>query len=269
MSGFYKLNQQVLKMDVIKDKEKILFNHYLMQKENLQRLKGDLPKGQFYLTVRNVSEDLDITFAKAQRIIKRFEEMGIIGIIKLGGKNKTPSIYSYNSIFKTDTDSDTMSDTDSDTVKSSIFNSLNEIIDTVGDTVNDTHNDTSKKELLKRNTKKNLFVENSNEMNLSKLLFSLMQSNNSNVKQPNFQSWSKEFDYILRIDKRDIEEVRRVIEWCQSDSFWKTNILSPKSLRKHYDRLALKMQEDKKQQNKIIPLHNRNWEKEEQRKYKY
>lgn len=252
-------------MDVIKDKEKILFNHYLMQKENLQRLKGDLPKGQFYLTIRNVSEDLDITFAKAQRIIKRFEEKGIIGIIKLGGKNKTPSIYSYNSIFKTDTDSDTMNNTDSDTVKSSISNSLNEIIDTVGDT----HNDTSKKELLKRNTKKNPFVENSNEMMLSKLLFSLMQSNNQNVKQPNFQSWSKEFDYILRIDKRDIEEVRKVIEWCQNDSFWKTNILSPSSLRKQYDRLTLKMKVCEKQQNNIIPLHSRDWEKEENRHYKY
>ena len=55
MNGFYKLNQEVLKMDVIKNKDEILFNHYLMQKENLQRLKGDLPKGQFYLSLSTVS----------------------------------------------------------------------------------------------------------------------------------------------------------------------------------------------------------------------
>lgn len=34
-------------MNVIKDKDKILFNHYLMQKENLQRLKGIYLKVNF------------------------------------------------------------------------------------------------------------------------------------------------------------------------------------------------------------------------------
>lgn len=102
----------------------------------------------------------------------------------------------------------------------------------------------SKKENIKRNIKKNLFIENSKEMNLSKLLFSLMQINNPKAKQPNFQNWSKEFDYILRIDKKNIEEVERVIKWCQHDSFWKSNILSPKKLREKYDQLYLKMIEE-------------------------
>ena len=70
-------------------------------------------------------------------------------------KDKTPSIYSYNSIFKTDTVGDTVSDTVSDTVKLSIINCLNKVTDTVGDTVSDTHSDTSKKEILKRNIKNN------------------------------------------------------------------------------------------------------------------
>ena len=81
-------------------------------------------------------------------------------------------------------------------------------------------------------------------MNLSKLLFSLMQINNPKAKQPNFQNWSKEFDYILRIDNKNIEEVEGVIRWCQHDSFWKSNILSPKKLREKYDQLYLKMIEE-------------------------
>ncbi|MDO4403388.1 MAG: hypothetical protein Q4C19_10810, partial [Clostridiaceae bacterium] len=71
-------------MDVIKNKDEILFNHYLMQKENLQRLKGDLPKGQFYLTIRTACNDLQVSFAKTQRIIKKFEELRIISLIQKG-----------------------------------------------------------------------------------------------------------------------------------------------------------------------------------------
>ena len=93
-------------------------------------------------------------------------------------------------------------------------------------------------------SKNNIFIENSNEMELSRLLFSLMQSNNPKVKQPNFQSWSKQFDYILRIDKRQIEDVTMLIRWCQSNSFWKSNILSPNKLREKYDMLYLKMIEE-------------------------
>ncbi len=99
-------------------------------------------------------------------------------------------------------------------------------------------------------TSNNIFIENSKEMMLAKLLFSLMQSNNPKVKQPNFQSWSKEFDYILRIDKREIEDVTKLIRWCQSNSFWKSNILSPKKLREKYDMLYLKMIEESRKNQK-------------------
>ena len=99
-------------------------------------------------------------------------------------------------------------------------------------------------------SKNNIFIENSNEMELSRLLFSLMQSNNPKVKQPNFQSWSKQFDYILRIDKRQIEDVTMLIRWCQSNSFWKSNILSPNKLREKYDMLYLKMIEESRKNQK-------------------
>lgn len=48
-----------------------------------------------------------------------------------------------------------------------------------------------------------------------------------------------DMDKLLRIDKRDAAEVRAVINWCQENSFWRSNILSAAKLRKQYDTLRL------------------------------
>lgn len=90
-----------------------------------------------------------------------------------------------------------------------------------------------------------IFVEDSKEMRLSKLLFSLIKRNNDKAKKPNLQTWCKHMDYILRIDKREYEDVKAVIEWCQNDDFWQTNILSTQKLRKQYEQLYIKMLKDK------------------------
>ena len=95
--GFYKLNNKILKFNISKNKEEILFNHYIMQKENIQRIKNELPKGQFYLTIRTVCNDLEVTYGKARHLINTFEKLDIITLVKAGGKNRTPSIYLYNS----------------------------------------------------------------------------------------------------------------------------------------------------------------------------
>ncbi|MCE5168507.1 DUF4373 domain-containing protein [Paenibacillus profundus] len=61
------------------------------------------------------------------------------------------------------------------------------------------------------------------------------------VKEPNFQKWADDFRKIMELDKRDPKELREVIDWCTTDSFWSTNILSPKKLRDKYTDLAMKM----------------------------
>ena len=181
--GFYKINNEVLKLDIKKHKDEILFNHYLMQKENLQRLKGGLPKGQFYISIRTACEDLDLSFAKVRRIIKTFEKTNIITVISKGKNSETPSIFLYNMAIKNDTVNDTINDTVNNTVKLSDFNAFSNIVNTVNDTINDTVNDTSKKEILKRNIKNNniskdiyvstnvdLVIEKWNSLNLSKIV---------------------------------------------------------------------------------------------------
>ena len=156
--GFYQVNSEVLKFDRCKDVEKIMFNHYIIQKENLQRVKHDLPRGQFYLTTRNISNDLMISLSKAQRLIKEFMRIKIIEIVKLGGKDRTPSIYAYITS-KGNTVTETVFDTIFDTVKPNNINILENVSDTTLDTVIDTEMDTSKKENLIKELNKNIKIE--------------------------------------------------------------------------------------------------------------
>ena len=84
------------------------------------------------------------------------------------------------------------------------------------------------------------FLETDNQMKAARYLFSKIRGNNPKAKEPNWQSWARDFDLIFRVDKRDREEVRRLIDFSQSDPFWLTNVLSPSSFRKHFDALTLK-----------------------------
>lgn len=104
---------------------------------------------------------------------------------------------------------------------------------------------------IKKNNKKKEYSQNSEEFRLSQLLFSLIKARRENFKKPNLQKWSKYITYMLRIDKRDPEEIESVINWAQQHEFWGNVILSTKNLRGQFDRLALEMQGNNK--NDSIP----------------
>ena len=90
------------------------------------------------------------------------------------------------------------------------------------------------------------FLSNSDELRLAELLLEKILLRNPNHKKPNLQTWAKDIDLMLRIDSRTPEDIRRVIKWCQADTFWQSNILSAAKLRKQFDQLWLKMGEVKK-----------------------
>jgi len=87
------------------------------------------------------------------------------------------------------------------------------------------------------------------EYELAQKLLKLILKRRSGFKKPNLEKWSKQVELMIRIDKRDPKEIGRVIEWCQSDSFWQNNILSTAKLRKQFDKLALQMQQGSRGQN--------------------
>src|SRR4030042_5346722 len=92
-----------------------------------------------------------------------------------------------------------------------------------------------------------IFENDSVEIRLSEYLYKKIKENNPKAKQPNFNPWAKNIDLLLRIDKRTEEEVRKIIDFCQKDSFWRSNILSTSKLRDRFDQLWIKMQEPPKQ----------------------
>jgi hypothetical protein len=85
------------------------------------------------------------------------------------------------------------------------------------------------------------FLSDSVEIRLSELLLNKIISRNPNHKQPDLQTWAKDVDLMIRLDKRSPEDIQRVIEWCQDNTFWQSNILSTAMLRKQFDQLLIKM----------------------------
>lgn len=63
---------------------------------------------------------------------------------------------------------------------------------------------------------------------------------NPNLKTPNINSWANEIRLMQERDNRDPFEIKRVFDWANNDSFWRTNILSPAKLRKQFDQLVIK-----------------------------
>jgi phage replication O-like protein O len=94
-------------------------------------------------------------------------------------------------------------------------------------------------------------------LNLSSDFFSLvdllsekMLENDRKAKVPKTEvqrsNWASSFRLLIEKDGREIEEVKKVLIWCQQDSFWKPNILSASKFRERYAQLKLKMEEVQK-----------------------
>ena len=58
------------------------------------------------------------------------------------------------------------------------------------------------------------------------------------------QDWTIAIDRMIRIDKRDSNEILKVIDWSQDDTFWRQNIKSTWKLREKYDDLLIRMEEE-------------------------
>ena len=85
------------------------------------------------------------------------------------------------------------------------------------------------------------FSSDSIEYRLSNYLLNFILKRNPDHKKPNFQTWGKHIDYLLRLDKRKVDDVKKVIKWSQNDTFWQAVILSTSNLRDKYDQLVIKM----------------------------
>jgi hypothetical protein len=89
-------------------------------------------------------------------------------------------------------------------------------------------------------SQRNKFSDEGIEIKLAAELYADMKENNPSCKKPNLQSWASNIDMMLRVDKRNVEDIRKIIDFSQHDNFWKSNILSTNKLREKFDQLILK-----------------------------
>lgn len=64
--------------------------------------------------------------------------------------------------------------------------------------------------------------------------------------------WRTDARLLLDRDGRTVAQVIKAIDWCQSDEFWRANVLSMASLRKQYDRLRLAAQRGRASPNGLV-----------------
>lgn len=99
------------------------------------------------------------------------------------------------------------------------------------------------------------FDEDSDEIKIVNYFIEKLKDVNKNIKVPsglkNKQKWATEIHRLINIDGKNREEVCKVIAFATKDDFWCSNILSPTSLRKHFDRLNIKMQKNKQNNNNV------------------
>ncbi len=103
-----------------------------------------------------------------------------------------------------------------------------------------------------------VFSFDSIEYELSNLLLTEIRKNDENFlvsspracaegasasggEAPSLQRWALQIDRLIRLDHRPPEEIRQVIVFAQTSSFWRSNILSAQKLREKYTTLLLQM----------------------------
>lgn len=104
------------------------------------------------------------------------------------------------------------------------------------------------KVLNKPKKEKKVFNSDSEPYLLAKFLEQNIAANNPKFPQSEQQRqrWAKDFDLMIRIDKIEADDISAVIDWCQKDKFWCSNILSGKKLREKYQQLSMKMVSDRR-----------------------
>jgi len=73
------------------------------------------------------------------------------------------------------------------------------------------------------------------------------------IKNHKKNDWVEIFERMINKDTIPIEEIKFVIKRIATDNFWQKIILSPKNLRKHYNQLIVKFQDNVKRDYKSDP----------------
>ena len=78
---------------------------------------------------------------------------------------------------------------------------------------------------------------------LAEEFYELVKENQVVKKKPNLEQWANDMRLMRMVDNIKVEVIRSLMAFAVQDNFWKSNILSPRKLRKHADTLYNKASE--------------------------
>jgi len=118
---------------------------------------------------------------------------------------------------------------------------------------NDSNNEGTTREQRREQMGNNNNKNDKNDKNDKKVIYSpdhlavaehlliRIRENKPDFKEPNLKQWANTIRLMEERDNRSLERIREVIDWCQRDEFWQSNILSADKLRKQFDKLEIQM----------------------------
>ena len=160
--SYYCISGNVLRFDA-SDTKKLGFHHVIIRAENIERLKGELPRGHFRITNRVVAEELNLSQSTIQRLTKEFESLNIIKCIKKSKSITEASIYKYIFDYSHEPVSESVNEPVYESTQPSDFKDLNDIEVSQDEPVYETVPDTLEKEVLKRKDIYRLVINRLNE----------------------------------------------------------------------------------------------------------
>ena len=185
--------------------------------------------GFFYKTYKEWEEETFLSEYQVRRASNSLKELGFLET-KLKKANGSPTLH-----YKLDMD--VLSESIVKKLKNRNQTNLRNDTEVSQEslTVDDTVNDNSIKD--SPDSAKAKYDDDSPYLGLAKYLFTKVKENNSKAREPNFQNWADDIRKLVEIDGNTVEEVKEVIDWCQSDDFWKNNVMSANKLRVQFPKL--------------------------------
>lgn len=207
-----------LVMDANHKQNKFVFDGKLVEVE----------RGQKITSIRQLSERWRWSRTKVTDFLTLLEKDGML-VRKSDSKKTVITIVNYDIYQNQDNKKSHSSDTEKP--QKSTNNNDKTMI-----------NNDNNKDITSGKRKKRVYPDDDPNKILAKTLFKLIKKN-QDIKEPNLDDWANTIRLTIESDKRSGKEVQEMIVWATQHEFWSGVILSPSSLRKHYD--TMKAQKDK------------------------
>ncbi|PQD39836.1 hypothetical protein [Enterococcus durans] len=228
-----------LLMDANHQNNKFLFDGQLIE----------VNRGEFITSVRQLCERWGWSNTKVNRFLKMLEDDQML-IRKSDSKKTVITIVNYDFYQRYESKETTQKRQQNDAEASQKHTNNND--KTMNNNVNNNN---------PRNSQKTReYADDDPNKKLAILLLKLIRKN-QNIKEPNLDKWANTIRLTIEADKRTGKEVQDMIVWSTSDEFWSGVILSPTSLRKHFDKMAIQKNKRKQQHisNDELPETGEDW----------